>query len=764
MGDHIIGFTDERAIDADLTGGKGAGLGRLVHHGFAVPDGFIITRTSFDLAMRGAGIDSGSVGRMVARHPASYTNIRMTSANLRERTLRAGMPVLLTDELRRAVARLDGSSSFAVRSSAIGEDAADNSFAGMNESFTNLSTFEEIEDAVLRCWASAFGQRVLAYRGLRKMSLPIAMAVVVQKMIDARRSGVMFTNDPSSGSDENIVIESALGQGEVVVGGRVEPDTFVVRRGSNDWEPDHIVSVHIGEKDHMITRDASGARVRTELHGEASRERCLSDAEALELARVGLHIEHAFGTPQDIEWCIDPAGQIWVVQSRPITTGAEPAVGITIASQPGAGTPAMVRGLAAAPGSVTGPVRVASSLVDAQALVSGEILVAEMTTPDWIMVISRAAGVVTDRGGVTSHAAIVSRELGVPAVVGTRVASKTFVDGDIVHIDGDQGTVERVEHRSMIPRLSSSEPLVRTPAEQLRTKVFVNISHPRHAVAVADTPGVDGVGLLRAEFLLTEALGGVHPQVLIESGRSQEFVDILATAIEEIASPFGDRPVVYRTADFRSNEFRHLEGGEHFEPEEANPMIGFRGCYRYVRDPALFRLEIEALDRVRRVCPGLVLMIPFVRTKWELERCLDLVIDAVDPRLPRLPIWVMAEVPSVLYRLADYRALGITGISIGSNDLTQLMLGVDRDSEICADLFDEQDAAVVAAISDIIERAHAEGMSTSLCGQAPSNHPEFAGELVRMGIDSVSVDPSAVADVRRNLALAEASTYQQEKQ
>lgn len=764
MSDYIIQFTDERSADSAMVGGKGAGLGELVQHQFNVPNGFIVSKNAFNLAMAHAGISSEAVGKMIATHPASYANIQKTSARLRDRTLQVGLPPELTSELRTAVLEL-GATSFVVRSSAIGEDSSATSFAGMNETFTNLASCEEIENAIVRCWASAFGQRVLAYRGLQHVTAPIAMAVVVQVMVDAHRSGVMFTHDPASGSDQNIVIEGALGQGEVVVGGRVEPDNFTVRRLPDGTGPDHIVSVAIGHKDFMITQDSRGARLRTELHGPAATEPCLSDAEALELSRIGMAIERAFGSPQDIEWCIDPAGQIWIVQSRPITTGIPASLEVVSASTEASSIPFVLRGLAAAPGTVTGPVRVAKTLEEARSLKSGEILVADMTTPDWIMVISRAAGVVTDRGGVTSHAAIVSRELGVPAIVGTRTASKTFVNGEIVSLDGSAGTVERVAHEAT--STSGRSPVVISkPAEAmptLRTKVFVNLSHPRNAAAAAQIEGVNGVGLLRAEFLLTEALGGVHPKTLIATNRSDEFVDILATAIQEIAEPFGDRQVIYRTADFRSNEFRLLEGGEQFEPEEENPMIGYRGCFRYVKEPEMFQLELQALDRVRRVAPGLAVMLPFVRTQWELERCIDIIVDTVDPQLPRLPIWIMAEVPSVLYRLHDYRALGISGVSIGSNDLTQLMLGVDRDSEICAELFDEKDDAVLAAIADIITRAKAEGMSTSLCGQAPSNNPDFAGSLVRMGIDSVSVDPSAVPEVRRNLLLAEASPNQQEK-
>lgn len=759
MVDYIIPFSDEQSRDASLVGGKGAGLGQLVHHGFDVPAGFTVSHFAFEDGMSLVGIDGRTVGALLSSHPASYANIQKTSAGLRERTLKITLPNSMRDELRDAVARLNGS-IFAVRSSAIGEDSASSSFAGMNETFTNLRTLEEIEDAIVRCWASAFGQRVLSYRALQHLSAPISMAVIVQVMIDARRSGVMFTRDPASEADDTVVIEGALGQGEVVVGGHIEPDHYAISRAPDGVSPDRIVVTNIGRKDFMITQDARGARVRTDLHGPAATEPSLSAVEAIDLAGIGLLIEQRLGAPQDVEWCIDGAGRIWILQSRPITTRSPAATPVTAATSGSEPPPLMLRGLAAAPGRITGTIRKVATLDDAPALRAGEILVTEMTTPEWIAVISRASGVITDRGGVTSHAAIVSRELGVPAVVGTRIATQSLIDGETVTVDGALGTVERLgatapNHTRPV---AEATPSAESVDDQTRTKVFVNLSHPRNARVVAQTPGVAGVGLLRAEFLLTQALGGVHPKTLIAAGRSDEFVDVLANALEEIAVPFGDRPVIYRAADFRSNEFRLLQGGDAFEPVEENPMIGYRGCFRYVKEPELFQLELQALDRVRALAPGLALMLPFVRTLWELERCIEIVVDCVDPGLPRLPIWIMAEVPSVLYRLHDYRSLGITGISIGSNDLTQLMLGVDRDSEICSELFNEQDDAVLRAIADIISRARSEGLSTSLCGQAPSNNPAFAGSLVRMGIDSVSVDPSAVTDVRRNLLLAEASS------
>jgi pyruvate,water dikinase len=741
--DHIAWLKELRATDADVAGGKGGNLGELLSAGFEVPTGFVVTADAYREAMADAGVEAA-----LAAPPAAGADLAATSEERQALVLRAGLPPTLREEIAAAYAALSEelkvpAPPVAVRSSAVGEDAADASFAGMNRTLTNIVGPDAVARAVVDCWASLFGERATTYRVAKGVVTSPAIAVVVQAMVAATRSGVAFTVDPTGRNGDAVVVEGAFGQGEAVVSGTVEPDLYVVGR-----DPIELVDVHIGNKAFEIVAEA-GAEVRRPLGEERRRERVLTDEEVRAVAAAALAVEAHYGSPQDVEWCFDPDGGLHLVQARPITTSAG-----TEAPAPEAER-LLVTGLGASPGIATGRVRVLTTPAEGAALEPGEILVAPMTNPDWLPTLRRAAAVVTERGGITCHAAIVSRELGVPCVVGARSATVTLTSGQLVTVDGARGTVTTAA-RPLTSVTVSTAPAPAAPAAPLvtATKLYVNLAIPERAAAVADLD-VDGVGLLRAEMMLTEALEHRHPRAVLATGGREEFLDRMTGAVLQVTRAFAPRPVVYRTIDFRTNEFRDLTGGGELEPVERNPMIGYRGCYRYVREPDLFALELEGLARVREETPNLHLMIPFVRTRWELEACLELVDASPLGRQRGVQRWIMAEVPSVVHWLPAYAGLGVDGVSIGSNDLTQLVLGVDRDSEVCAELFDEEDGAVLDAIERIVTQCRALGLTSSLCGQAPSNRPSFAEHLVRFGITSVSVNPDAVTRTRAVLAAAE---------
>lgn len=742
-------IADLRMSDAEEAGGKGANMGEMVSAGLPVPPGFVLLRDCYLASTKAGGVadELNAQHREAMKHVGDTDKLTEMCQQMQALVMKAGIAEDVREAVLAAYRRLGPDTVVAVRSSATGEDGADASFAGMNATFTNISGEQELLDAVQRCWASLFGPRVVAYRASRGFSADPAMAVVVQEMIASERAGVAFTADPTTDAEDRVVVEGAYGQGEVVVSGSVEPDTYVVAK-----ETGEILSRRIGYKSFKIIRGADGSDQTVELPEADRQAQVLSDDEVRTIAEIAMRSERHSGCPQDTEWAIAD-GKTWIVQTRPITT-------LHRAGKPAPETHEVVaQGLPAVPGEASGVVRVLTDVADGARLQDGEVLVAQMTNPDWLPTMRRAVALVTDTGGMTCHAAIVARELGVPCIVGARTATTDLRDGMVVTVDGTHGRVLAGRTTGG----AQSEPVAAPAAvagavtaisEVTATKIYVNLAMPDSAERVA-AQDVDGVGLLRAEFILTDALRNRHPRDLIARGEQETLVDALAAAVGRIAAAFAPRPVVYRATDFRTNEFRGLQGGETYEPIEHNPMIGYRGCYRYVKEPDVFALELRALARVREQNPNLHLMIPFVRTKWELEECLSLV-DASPLGAQRgLHRWVMAEVPSVVHWLPEYVGMGIDGVSIGSNDLTQLMLGVDRDSDLCAELFDESDAAVLDAISRIISTARRLGITSSLCGQAPSTKPAFAEHLVRMGITSISVNPDAADRARRTVAAAE---------
>jgi pyruvate,water dikinase len=564
-------------------------------------------------------------------------------------------------------------------------------------------------------------------------------------MVQSEESGVMFTREPVS-NEEKITIEAVYGLGEAVVSGGVTPDLYLV-----DKKDFSIIHKMIARQEWQLvknpnrTADIEETNFKLPVPEALQGKQKLSDREILTLAKLGAKIEKLYEFPQDIEWAKGDE-KLYIVQTRPITTlkTLEEGQGSELVE-----APILLSGSPSGPGIGYGPVNIVLDACKIDNVKKGDILVAEMTTPDFVPAMKRAAGIVTNRGGRTCHAAIVSRELGIPCVVGTGNATQMLKPGQVVTVDGSKGNIYMGKIAAKATQAAAKASAVKI---QTHTKVYVNLAQPELAQSVAGRD-VDGVGLLRAEFMIAEI--GEHPRHMIEEGRGQEFAAKLAQGLTTFAKAFNPRPVVYRTTDFKTNEYRNLKGGQKYEEPEENPMLGYRGCSRYIRERDIFKLEIEAIKKVREKYNNLWVMIPFVRTAAEMARVKDLLAAEGLRQSRDFKLWMMVEVPSNVFLIDKFLDVGIDGISIGSNDLTQLILGIDRDSQKLAEQFDERDQAVLIALEKVIKATAKRGVTSSICGQAPSVYPELTERLVEWGITSVSVNPDVLEKTRGIIAAAE---------
>ena len=741
----VVWFMEVDKEDLPLVGGKGANLGELTKLEVPVPPGFIVTTQSYFHFLDESGLRT-KIRRILNKLNSEDSKQLLKSATrIKDLITSAEMPEEIADEIREAYENLGG--SVAVRSSATAEDLPEASFAGQQRTFLNIQGKEEVVAAVQGCWVSLFEPRAIFYREQQEGldHLKVGIAVVVQRMVQSEESGVMFTKEPVTNEDK-ITIEAVYGLGEAVVSGGVTPDLYMV-----DKKTFAIIHKMIARQEWQLvkspkgTKDIEETNIKLQVPLRIQGKQKLSDKEIISLAKLGAKIERLYKFPQDIEWARGD-GKLYIVQTRPITTLA-----ITIEEQSAEllAAPVLLSGSPAGPGIGSGPVKIALEASRISEVKKGDILVAEMTTPDFVPAMKRAAGIVTDRGGRTCHAAIVSRELGIPCVVGTGDATKRLKPEQMVTVDGSRGNVYegKIEIKVAQPAATTSKAKIKT-----RTRVYVNLAEPELADAVS-ARDVDGVGLLRAEFMIAEI--GEHPRHMIMEGRSEEFAAKLAQGLTTFAKAFNPRPVVYRTTDFKTNEYKNLKGGQKYEEPEENPMLGYRGCSRYIRERDVFKLEVEAIKRVRESYKNLWVMIPFVRTVAEMARVKKLLVEEGLRQSRDFKLWMMVEVPSNVFLIDKFLDVGIDGISIGSNDLTQLILGIDRDSQKLAEQFNEKDEAVLMALERVIKTAAKKGVTSSICGQAPSVYPELTEKLVEWGITSVSVNPDVLEKTRGIIAAAE---------
>ncbi len=778
---NILWFNQISKENIAQAGGKGANLGEMTKAGFPIPPGFVVTSEAYFSFVKHNRIDSFIREQTADLDTSDTDQLNIVSDAVKNRIMAGEIPQGIRNDIIGAYRSMEkGKEPFvAVRSSATAEDLPDASFAGQQSTYLNIRGQNNVVQAVKECWASLFEARAIFYRVENKFDhMKVGLAAVVQEMVQSEKAGVMFTVEPVEEDYDTIAIEAAYGLGELVVSGSITPDRYLVSKRNFG-----ITGKEVFRQAWMITK-VNDENVHANVEEGMAERQKISDSEIVELAKIGAKIEKHYGKPQDLEWAV-ANGKIYIVQSRPVTalrgkggkSEAGEASGALFerakeasdkegkAGEAGGGmievanANRILKGLGASPGVGRGPVRIIPSPKDIDKMQKGEVLVTDMTTPDFVPAMKKAAAIVTNTGGRTCHAAIVSREMGIPCIVGAKGATDVLKEGMVVTVDAVHGMVYEGEvalgdgekkAESGAAAMFAASTLVPVTG----TKIYVNLAEVELADRTAQLP-CDGVGLLRAEFMM--AAIGEHPRKIINEGRQGEFIGRLADQLRAFASAFYPRPVVYRATDFKTNEYRNLKGGEEYEPAEANPMMGYRGCARYIAEPEVFKLELEAIKKVRDEfgMKNLWLMIPFVRRIGEIRGVKDILKEVGIHRTRDFKLWIMVEVPSTVFLIDDFCKEGIDGVSIGTNDLTQLVLGIDRDNATLAEGFDERNAAVLKAVEQVVKTCAKHNVTCSLCGQAPSVYPDFAEKLVEFGITSMSVNPDAVERTRRIVASAE---------
>jgi len=737
----VVWFNEVTKKDIPLVGGKGANLGEMTNAGIPVPPGFIVTAATYFDFMEKADLTDKIRTLLEPLDVHDSKQLQEIAAKVQELITDADIPPEIAVEIEQAYIKM-GKGLVAVRSSATAEDLPEASFAGQQATFLNVQGEKEVVTAVQECWASLFGARAIFYRQEQGFEhFKVGIAVPVQKMVQSEAAGVMFTIEPTSSDRSKIVVEAVLGLGEMIVSGDVTPDHYLISKDSMS-----IVNKEIKKQEWKLVLSESGktknTNIKIDLTPEEQASQKITDKDILFLANIGKRLEDHYQSAQDVEWAKEK-GELFIVQTRPVTT-IKKAAAVTQEVK----APVLLSGSPASPGIASGPVKLVPDPSQIDKVLKGDILVAEMTTPDFVPAMKRAAAIVTDRGGRTAHAAIVSRELGIPCIVGSEGATATLKDGQMITVDGSSGKVYDGRIKIVVAAKIRAKKNIKT-----KTKLLVNLAQPDLVERVA-ARDVDGIGLLRAEFMVAQI--GEHPSYMISHYRGNEFVDKLAEGLTTFVKAFHPRQVVYRTNDFKTNEYRALKGGERYEEIEENPMLGYRGASRYIADIETFKLELAAIKKVREKYNNLWVMIPFVRTVSELERTVKIMEEEGLKRSEDFKLWMMVEVPSNVILLEKFLAVGVDGVSIGSNDLTQLTLGIDRDSSKLADTFDERDEAVLLSLERVVKGAKAMGVTCSICGQAPSVYPEITEKLVSWGITSVSVSPDMIDITRDIIAKAEA--------